>query len=152
MAAPDNTKPGFLSNLTPWASRSTTPVPKPPQAEEGADKDKDKEREKEKEKEKERTAAVLASQQGGDHVVDRRHRLSLRRYPADCPPLDVRWFHAIDVSSQYTSGHVDEHRAMCSSIIHRTQFPCSMLMSWPDAKEETALAACHGPRHSTTKA
>jgi hypothetical protein len=122
MAAPDNTRPGFLSNLTPWASRSTTPVPKPPQAEEGADKvpktDKDKEREKEKEKE--RTAAVLASQQGGDHVVDRRHRLSLRRYPADCPPLEVRWFHAIDVSSQYTSGHVDEHSAMCANIIHHT--------------------------------
>ncbi|EDU44556.1 DDHD domain containing protein [Pyrenophora tritici-repentis Pt-1C-BFP] len=50
----------------------------------------------EQEKEKERTAAVLASQQGGDHVIDRRYRLSLKRYPPDCPPLEVRWFHAID--------------------------------------------------------
>jgi hypothetical protein len=114
MSAPDNTKPGFLSNLTPWASRATTPVPKPPPSEESADKaktEKDKDKEKDKEKEKERTAAVLASQQGGDHVVDRRHRLSLRRYPADCPPLAVRWFHAIDVSRQYRAvpRHINFH-------------------------------------------
>jgi len=94
MSAPDN-KQGFLSNLSPWTSRAPTPkLPSTPQTDTSAEKAK----RVEQEKEKERTAAVLASQQGGDHVIDRRHRLSLKRYPPDCPPLQVRWFHAIDVS------------------------------------------------------
>jgi hypothetical protein len=89
MAAPDN-KQGFLANLSPWSSRAATP--KPPQTprttESGADDEA---------KAKEREAAVLGRQRGGDHVVDRRHRLSLKRYPQDCPPLAVRWYHAVDV-------------------------------------------------------
>nr|OQO31430.1 hypothetical protein B0A51_02141 [Rachicladosporium sp. CCFEE 5018] len=36
-------------------------------------------------------------QQGGDHVVKERHRLSLRKYPRDCPVLRPQWFHAVDV-------------------------------------------------------
>ncbi|KAJ4366279.1 hypothetical protein N0V83_007915 [Neocucurbitaria cava] len=92
MSAPDN-KQGFLSNLSPWGSRAATPKPPsaPKPVEEGADKHKDKGKDPEK------GAASLAPQQGGDHVVDRRHRLSLKRYPQDCPPLAVRWFHAIDL-------------------------------------------------------
>jgi hypothetical protein len=35
--------------------------------------------------------------QGKDHVVSHRHRLSLREYPPDCPPLKARWFYAVDV-------------------------------------------------------
>ncbi|MCJ1405956.1 hypothetical protein MMC19_000021 [Ptychographa xylographoides] len=35
-------------------------------------------------------------QQGGDHRVSQRHRLSLRDYPEDCPQLNVRWFYAVD--------------------------------------------------------
>jgi hypothetical protein len=89
MAAPDN-KQGFLANLSPWGSRAATP--KPPQTprttESGADDDA---------KAREREAAVLGRQRGGDHVVDRRHRLSQKRYPQDCPPLAVRWYHAVDV-------------------------------------------------------
>ncbi|KAH8726496.1 DDHD domain-containing protein [Phaeosphaeriaceae sp. PMI808] len=88
MSAPDS-KQGFLANLSPWSSRAPTPKPPPtPRTTEG-DKGKAKERERE--------AAVLGSQRGGDHVVDRRHRLSLKKYPQDCPPLAVRWFHAVDV-------------------------------------------------------
>lgn len=34
---------------------------------------------------------------GEDHVVTHRHRLSLRKYPRDCPPLRPQWFHAVDV-------------------------------------------------------
>ncbi len=35
-------------------------------------------------------------QPGTDHVVSPRHRLSLRSYPRDCPPLRPQWFHAVD--------------------------------------------------------
>ncbi|ORY16005.1 DDHD domain-domain-containing protein [Clohesyomyces aquaticus] len=81
MSTPD-TKPGFLSAglnalSSPWGSRSATPKPPPHD---------DDEREKRP-----------APQRGGDHIINRRHRLSIRKYPADCPPLAVRWFHAVDV-------------------------------------------------------
>ncbi|KAF2821717.1 DDHD-domain-containing protein [Ophiobolus disseminans] len=89
MAAPDN-KQGFLANLSPWGSRAPTPKP-PPTPKTDADREKDRA------KAKEREAAVLGTQRGGDHVVDRRHRLSVRGYPKDCPPLAVRWYHAVDV-------------------------------------------------------
>jgi hypothetical protein len=99
MAAPDN-KPGFLSNLSPWPSRAGTPKPPALSKTEGS---AEKAKRAEQDREINRAAAVLAPQQGGDHVIDRRHRLSLKRYPPDCPPLAVRWFHAIDVSSQNTT-------------------------------------------------
>jgi len=90
MSAPagDN-KQGFLANLSPWGSRA--PTPKPPTT------PKTGEPEKEQAKAKEREAAVLGSQRGGDHVIDRRHRLSSKSYPKDCPPLAVKWYHAVDV-------------------------------------------------------
>jgi hypothetical protein len=88
MSAPDS-KQGFLANLSPWGSRAVTP--KPPTTPRTAEAEKDAA------KAKEREAAVLGQQRGGDHVVDRRHRLSLKRYPQDCPPLAVRWYHAVDV-------------------------------------------------------
>ena len=39
---------------------------------------------------------LLRQQQGGDHIVSHRRRLSLRKYPRDCPPLRPQWFHAVD--------------------------------------------------------
>lgn len=39
---------------------------------------------------------VLQQSRGEDHIVTRRHRLSQRFYPKDCPPLKVRWFYAVD--------------------------------------------------------
>ncbi|KAF7170463.1 hypothetical protein CNMCM5623_002907 [Aspergillus felis] len=39
---------------------------------------------------------VLPRSQGEDHTITNRHRLSLRHYPPDCPPLRVRWFYAVD--------------------------------------------------------
>jgi len=50
-------------------------------------------------KDGEPTAAPLLQQnlKGEDHVVSHRHRLSLRKYPRDCPPLRPQWFHAVDV-------------------------------------------------------
>ncbi|KAH7075182.1 DDHD domain-containing protein [Paraphoma chrysanthemicola] len=88
MSAPDS-KQGFLANLSPWTSRASTP--KPPTTPRTGEPERDKE------KAKEREAAVRGTQRGGDHIVDRRNRLSSKRYPADCPPLAVRWFHAVDV-------------------------------------------------------
>jgi hypothetical protein len=115
MAAPESSgKPGFLATLSPWGSRAATPKPPPTPTTAAADADKtaaakDKDKDKDRAKESaEKTAAAsspaattptapgLGTQRGGDHVVDRRHRLSLKRYPRDCPPLAVRWFHAVD--------------------------------------------------------
>ncbi|KAJ0418121.1 DDHD domain-containing protein [Aspergillus carlsbadensis] len=39
---------------------------------------------------------ILQRSRGEDHTVSHSHRLSLRHYPADCPPLKVRWFYAVD--------------------------------------------------------
>ncbi|KAF2199502.1 DDHD-domain-containing protein [Delitschia confertaspora ATCC 74209] len=81
MSTPEN-KPGFLSAgitaLSPWGSRSATP--KPPLG---------------NDKEKETVAAVPRT--GPDHAINRRSRLSLKKYPSDCPPLVVRWYHAVDI-------------------------------------------------------
>jgi hypothetical protein len=86
MSTPE-TKPGFLSAgitaLSPWGSRSATPKPPPPSSHHGDD---DK-----------AAGPGAGAQRGGDHVVNRRPRLTLRKYPSDCPPLVVRWFHAVDV-------------------------------------------------------
>ncbi|KAF2835593.1 DDHD-domain-containing protein [Patellaria atrata CBS 101060] len=82
MSTPD--KQSYLSAginaITPWGSRSATPQP-------GQKKDGD-----------ERPSNPrLASQRGGDHTVSGRPRLSLKNYPRDCPPLNVQWYHAVDI-------------------------------------------------------
>lgn len=74
--------PGFLDSLSPWTSRSTTP----------------KLGQTKGENEKSLLGDMAKQQQqGGDHRVSHRHRLSLSVYPDDCPPLLVRWFYAVDV-------------------------------------------------------
>ncbi len=42
------------------------------------------------------TQDVLQRSQGRDHTVSHRHRLGLRHYPVDSPPLKARWFYAVD--------------------------------------------------------
>ena len=74
MAAPG----GFLESISPWSTRSNTP--KPVQG-------------------KEMEPSKLNNQQGADHSIGHRHRLSLSQYPKDCPPNQIRWFYAVDVSS-----------------------------------------------------
>ncbi|KAJ5170659.1 uncharacterized protein N7500_003442 [Penicillium coprophilum] len=65
----------FLGTFTPWSTpRSSTPAPP------GDHQQPD----------------VLQRSQGEDHTVTHMHRLSMRRYPSDCPPLKVRWFYAVD--------------------------------------------------------
>ncbi|KAK4991469.1 hypothetical protein LTR50_001861 [Elasticomyces elasticus] len=82
MAMPDNQSylSAGMNILSPWGSRS--PVMKPSQ--EQIDK-------------KNPAEARTSCQRGGDHKIGNRHRLSLRKYPRDCPALKVQWFHAIDV-------------------------------------------------------
>ncbi|GAB1316289.1 hypothetical protein MFIFM68171_06499 [Madurella fahalii] len=62
-----------VDSINPWAgSRSATPTPKDPQP-------------------------FVAPSNPGDHTTNPFYGQSLRRYPPDCPPLEVQWFHAVDI-------------------------------------------------------
>ncbi|KAF2753594.1 DDHD-domain-containing protein [Pseudovirgaria hyperparasitica] len=80
MSTPENKS--YLSSgvatLSPWGSRSGTPILG--QTKEDLEGDSN-----------------LGKQRGGDHTVSSRHRLSLQSYPRDTPPLNVQWYHAVDV-------------------------------------------------------
>ncbi|KAK4904313.1 hypothetical protein LTR49_026203 [Elasticomyces elasticus] len=80
MSGPDSSSSrasgSYLSKLSPW---SKSPVVTPSKGEHGE------------------PGPAPLQQKGGDHVVNPRHRLSLRRYPRDCPPMRPCWFHAADV-------------------------------------------------------
>ncbi|KAL4937452.1 hypothetical protein BDV06DRAFT_232584 [Aspergillus oleicola] len=39
---------------------------------------------------------ILQRSEGRDHTVSHMHKLGLQHYPADSPPLKVRWFYAVD--------------------------------------------------------
>jgi hypothetical protein len=39
----------------------------------------------------------LKNQHGGYQSTHQWHGLSSKRYPSDCPPLNARWFYAVDV-------------------------------------------------------
>lgn len=85
MSTPDNQSylSAGINKLSAWAPRS--PVIKPAQPTQN------------QETESTSADAGLKQQRGGDHRVSHRHRLSLRNYPRDCPPLAVQWFFAVDV-------------------------------------------------------
>lgn len=74
--------PAFLDSISPWTSKANTPKSGYPKGD------------------GERTPAggPIKQQQGTDHHVSLRQRVSQQDYPDDCPPLTVRWFYAIDVS------------------------------------------------------
>lgn len=65
-----------VDSINPWAvSRSSTPVPKeppPPPPPKPTNSEK-------------------------DHSINLIYGISARKYPSDCPPLSVQWFHAVDV-------------------------------------------------------
>jgi hypothetical protein len=70
-------KPSFLESITPWStSRSTPPEAEPP--------------------ENTTYTESLKQNSGQDHVTSYKKRLSSLRYPSDCPPLQTRWFYAVD--------------------------------------------------------
>ncbi|KAI9676498.1 MAG: hypothetical protein M1817_000656 [Caeruleum heppii] len=79
MSTPENKSylAAGLGGLSPWGSRSATPKPATTAGTAGD--------------------GGIGKQQGGDHAISRRQRLSSRNYPKDCPPLNVRWFYAVDV-------------------------------------------------------
>ncbi|KAI1810220.1 DDHD domain-containing protein [Poronia punctata] len=69
-----------VESMNPWiSSRSTTPTPKetapPPQPKPN----------------------LPAAQKADDHATNTLYGHSFKKYPADCPPLSVLWFHAVDV-------------------------------------------------------
>ena len=66
-----------ISAFSPWSSRSASP--------------------KQDQESQVAQEPALASTKGGDHTISHKHRLSLRKYPRDCPVLNVQWFHAVDV-------------------------------------------------------
>uniref|UniRef100_A0A093VC49 Putative phospholipase C20G8.02, mitochondrial n=1 Tax=Talaromyces marneffei PM1 TaxID=1077442 RepID=A0A093VC49_TALMA len=69
-------KPSFLESISPWSTtRSSTP-------QNGSDNASDTD--------------TLRQGSGQDHVTSHKKRLSSLRYPPDCPPLQTRWFYAVD--------------------------------------------------------
>jgi hypothetical protein len=69
-----------VESIYPWASsRTATPTP--------ADKAKDGSKD----------ATAGASNAPEDHSIPHLYGQSTRSYPPDCPPLNVQWFHAVDV-------------------------------------------------------
>ncbi|RDW91163.1 hypothetical protein BP5796_02328 [Coleophoma crateriformis] len=80
---PEKSERSYLSaaveSISPWASsRSSTPKP----ASAGLPGE----------------ASGLKNQQGGDHTFNHWHNFIHRKsYPPDCPPLNARWFYAVDV-------------------------------------------------------
>lgn len=77
MAPGSDARPSFLESISPWsASRSTTPQ---------ADS-----------RESTPHAETLKQTSGQDHVTSYKKRLSSLRYPSDCPPLQTKWFYAVD--------------------------------------------------------
>ena len=69
-----------VDSFNPWAgSRSNTPTPKDPQQKQEPPVNP------------------------GDHITNPLYGQSIRRYPPDCPKLNVQWFHAVDVRSILTS-------------------------------------------------
>lgn len=68
-----------VDSINPWAgSRTTTPTPKDPQP-------------------------PVVPPSTNDHATNPFYGQSLGRYPPDCPPLNVKWFHAVDVSPRCSS-------------------------------------------------
>ncbi|OCL13588.1 DDHD-domain-containing protein [Glonium stellatum] len=73
MSTPENKSylAAGISAFSPWGSRASTP------------------RQPGFEGDELPPEGSLGSQRGGDHTINRTHRLSLRSYPRDCPPLAI---------------------------------------------------------------
>ncbi|KAJ6443441.1 DDHD domain-containing protein [Purpureocillium lavendulum] len=84
-----------VDSINPWAgSRTTTPTP-------------DNKRDEAAQAAPSATATQAAP---GDHSITPLYGQSFRTYPKDCPPLNVQWFHAVDVPKrkpQLVKGHKD---------------------------------------------
>lgn len=66
-----------VDSINPWTTnRSTTPTPK----------------------ETVPRTKTVATRKADDHSTNTLYGQSVKKYPSDCPPLNVMWFHAVDVS------------------------------------------------------
>lgn len=71
-----------VDSINPWAaSRSTTPTRK---------------------SKLDQSTPSSTPVQSEDHSITHLYGQSLKTYPAECPPLKVQWYHAVDVRS---AGH-----------------------------------------------
>jgi hypothetical protein len=76
-----------VESINPFtSSRSSSPAPP------------NKEKDKAKEMPPPAKPARANTQKADDHSINTLYGQSFRRYPPDCPPLNVQWFHAADVS------------------------------------------------------
>ncbi|RYO88011.1 hypothetical protein DL766_004986 [Monosporascus sp. MC13-8B] len=76
-----------VDSINPWnTARSTTPTPKENPPAKAAPKPTPKP-----------TPTPTPTKKADDHTVNTLYGQSFRRYPPDCPPLNVMWFHAADV-------------------------------------------------------
>lgn len=48
----------------------------------------------------------------GDHTTTPFYGQSFRTYPKDCPPLNVQWFHAVDVRSGFDDKKTEFRKLM----------------------------------------
>jgi hypothetical protein len=84
-----------VESINPWnTSRSSTPAPK--------------------EKGMPPPPKPAPSKKADDHTSTTLYGQSFRRYPPDCPPLNVKWFHAVDVPKrkpQYLKGKKEKENA-----------------------------------------
>lgn len=76
MPAAVEPKSSFLESITPWATNRSATLQNVPDSPDKAD--------------------GLKQTAGQDHVTSYKKRLSALRYPPDCPPLQTRWFYAVD--------------------------------------------------------
>lgn len=67
-----------VDSISPWGSSSRSSTPKPASAT--------------------ATGGSGLKSDTGDHTTQHRwHGLSRKRYPPDCPPINARWYYAVDV-------------------------------------------------------
>lgn len=76
-----------VESINPFtSSRSSSPAPS-------------REKDKAKEMPPPPGPARSSTQKADDHALNTLYGQSFRRYPPECPPLNVKWFHAVDVSA-----------------------------------------------------
>lgn len=106
--------------------------------------------------------SALRPQRGGDHLVSHRHRLSLRNYPRDCPPLLVQWFHAVDVrfdlsemlfQTDRRTVQADETASSYPNISHRllARYPKMISLSWRRRSGRPSPREIHVPSKQSSR-
>ncbi|KAI1081374.1 DDHD domain-containing protein [Whalleya microplaca] len=74
-----------VDSINPWTNRSTTPAPKDNAAKTNLNPNPKP------------PPAPAPTKKADDHSTNTLYGQSFKKYPPDCPPLNVMWFHAVDV-------------------------------------------------------